>query len=288
MFDKSKISVKVNSRDDFSPTYDVIIGTKEFKNVRSTYKRLCFDCRYSSKCPFHFNSKIACTINFYDCLSNRSKFYNRNSLLFLILSILVFYFLFPYIGSVFMKIVMVLFLFILQFLFRLIIKKVIDYINNELLIKEIKKQKREEELIFDFSFLSDTAKLCKIQMRVAEIERLISEYDFKSCYKLTKKCIKLLRELIEIVSKNNSYSVVSYLFETQFPEVYELLIQYSKLISTNCVDCEIEKTLNTTMQKFLECLKSKRDEAILNSNKDLSKMNFKASASFIDNLLNMK
>lgn len=290
MLKKYKLSVKsFNKNDHYGRNYDITVGKQELKNIEASHSHYCGDCEYSSKCPYYFDEYQNYSPHTY-CLADYT--WLGSALLNCIgfLSIIGI--------SHFIKYEIGIPIIIIIFIAICIIKKIItpigNYIEGISLTREINEEKKKKSIIENNLLKASPSslyleKISKAKEEVAIVQNLFQSNDFKSCNNSIQECIKLLEKIIKILEDNNSvYPRVSSLFEIVLPEVYNVLINFLELDTTDCINSEIEKTLNSTLSKFLKYMEKVKKEALLNSSEDIAKINFEASNDFICTWLDLK
>lgn len=276
-----KIKVKERYNRSIITKYDIEINNRTFQKVNALYPQICEECHYSKNCPFYFSEKRTLTLT-PNCKGSLVQ--SLPNILSIVIEAIILLIYLVLEESLFLAIIIA----VIFHVIRSVIMKAILFFEYRILIKSLYKQNKKEDSLTDSNESKKEEKkqesLNIFKEKISQIQDIQKEFDFKSCNGLIKKIIKSLKEIVEILEKNNTSSKVYYLFEIELPEITNMLSEYAKLIKANCVDSEVEEILTETLKNFKHHVKKIKKETILNSNEDIIKMKFKASASFINNI----
>lgn len=307
MFKKYNLSVK-SIRDNFDSyserrTFDIEVDGQEFHDIPSQGRHICKDCQFRSKCLYYFSESSNCT-PFTNCIDSCAitisciAHISIGLILILILKLVIsFTDVAIYIPILFCALA----LYAVHKIIHNVVSDIAPSINNSIDAHKLKKHGNNEnksiisrnlstisapELAAEYLYSEN---ILNAGHAIYKIKDLYRANDFKSCHKLVKECFKELKELYKMMKYNvSAYPRVSFLFETGIPELYDLLVEFSKFSAANCDTSELENSLNITLSKMLQYIQKVKNESILNSSEAIAKINFDASNEFLRNWIDLK
>ena len=308
MFKKYNLSVK-SIRDNFDSyserrTFDIEVDDQEFHDIPSHGRQCCKDCRFCSECLYYF-SECSNYTPFANCISTCAITVSSIAYISIgLILILIFKLIISFTDiSIYIPILLcVLALYVAHKIIHNVVSDIAPSINNSIDARKLKKMvvNNENQTIIAQNFSKVSApelaseylyseKILNAGYTIYKIKDLYRSNDFKSCHKLVKECFKELKELYKMMKYNTSaYPRVSSLFETGIPELYDLLVEFSKFSAANCDTSELENSLNITLSKMLQYIQKVKNESILNSSEAIAKINFDASNEFLRNWIDLK
>lgn len=307
MFKKYNLSVK-SIRDNFGSyserrIFDIEVDGQEFHDIPSRERQFCKDCRFRSECLYYF-SECSNYTPFANCINTCAITVSSIAYISIgLILILIFKLIISFTDvSIYIPILLcALALYVAHKIIHNVVSDIAPSINNSIDARKLKKMVNNENqtiIVQNFSKVSApelgseylySENILNAGHAIYKIKDLYRANDFKSCHKLVKECFKELKELYKMMEYNTSaYPRVSSLFETGVPELYDLLVEFSKLSATNCDTSELENSLNITLSKMLQYIQKVKNESILNSSEAIAKINFDASNEFLRNWIDLK